>query len=260
MPSPPHKSSPEGIWKQYWHSQNFCVEGAVNTAFTKHAFQTLRDFIDADDKRILEAGSGTGRFCHLLGSDLPESHIVGMDYSAEVVSAAEQVYGAHNVKFEVGDLFDMPFPSGSWDVVFNEGVIEHFPLGNKRNYVSAVQEMTRVTRAKGKVIIAVPNFFCLPHVFWKALLNMLGRDYEYGYEKSFRPAEMASVMESAGLKVAAWRGFDPVHGLYRWGKLLPGLGRVAGILQRLYTLFRPSLGQFLDNFGFEFFMCGTKIE
>jgi ubiquinone/menaquinone biosynthesis C-methylase UbiE len=49
------------------------------------------------------------------------------------------------------DIFDMPFAEDSFDLVWNEGVLEHF---EDAGVVRALQEMGRVSR--GFVLVDVP--------------------------------------------------------------------------------------------------------
>ncbi|MBA7552145.1 hypothetical protein ES705_44699 [subsurface metagenome] len=87
-----------------------------------------------------------------------------------------------------------------FDVVLNEGVIEHYSLSNKQNYIDALREMIRVTKKSGKTIIAVPNWYNFPHALHKWTLNKLGKRFIYGYEKSFKHLELKKIFSDLGLE------------------------------------------------------------
>ena len=54
--------------------------------------------------------------------------VVGLDAAADVVARAEEHargQGLANVRFEVGDLYDLPYPEASFDVVHLHQVLQH---------------------------------------------------------------------------------------------------------------------------------------
>ena len=67
----------------------------------------------------------------------------------------------------LGNLFQIPYPDNYFHVVFNEGVIEHFPLQDNLSYENALKGMIRVAKPKGKIIVVVPNWYNFPHTFYK---------------------------------------------------------------------------------------------
>ena len=62
--------------------------------------------------------------------------------------------GLNNVEFRKADLFQLPFPDNHFDLVFENGVIEHF-----KNYPEALLEMKRVVKKGGKIIVVFPNIY-----------------------------------------------------------------------------------------------------
>lgn len=245
----------ENIWEEHWKRSTLRFRDTVKTHFTRNSCGTLRMMLSGTETSLLEAGCGTGRLCFLLAKEFPGAKVAGLDYSASAIERASAAFALPNLAFVRGDLFAMPYADNAWDVVFNEGVIEHFPLGGPRDYVSAVREMARVTRPGGKVIVSVPNSYCFPH----ALCTYLMRErYAFGYEKSFRPAGLRAVMEGAGLRVTGWRGYSPTKWLADYQPFLPICGHMAGGYERLYTLVRPYAGWLVDRLGDEFYMCAVK--
>ena len=63
-----------------------------------------------------------------------------------------------NAKFTLGDLFHMPIKDEQFDIVFNQGVMEHFRLA-EMDASTGVKEMMRVVKKNGTLIILVPAFF-----------------------------------------------------------------------------------------------------
>ena len=170
------------IWEKNWDGKNqIDPKQILDSRFTIKAYHALEKFIDNKDKLILEAGCGTGRLCCLLAKNFPDSQVKGIDITSNSLKSANKLkeyLGLNNVDFEKEDIFQMPYPNNTFDVVFNEGVIEHF-----HNYKDSVKEMIRVTKPTGKIIVAVPNWYCFPHTIYKKIVS---DKFEYGYEKSFK--------------------------------------------------------------------------
>lgn len=215
------------LWNNHWSMEtgtSIC-DGSIiqilNSRFTLDAYSVFKKYISIEDKRILEAGCGTGRFCCLLAKDFPSSTILGIDISENALKIAESMrllFGFDNISFKKGDLFSIDFPDNYFDVVFNEGVIEHFSLDGNPTYKDALKEMVRVTKPGGKIIVAVPNWYNLIHTFYKWALKVTKKTFEYGYEKSFKHKELVELYREFELKNIELDGFSPAHGFYRLQK------------------------------------------
>ena len=179
----------KNIWNKNWQGQiNVNPQIILNSHFTLEAYHYLKKFINTNSKsqKILEAGCGTGRFCCLIANDYSYSKVIGMDLSQNSISISnslKEYLKVPNVFFVKGNLFQIPYPNNYFDIVGNEGVIEHYKLESHPNYIDALREMVRVTNKGGKIIIAVPSWLNLPHTCYKWILNRLGKRFEYGSEK-----------------------------------------------------------------------------
>ena len=126
----------KNIWDNSWakHRERR-PEDILNSRITKETYRAIAQFIDNDDKLILEAGCGSGKLCCLLARNFPMSQVTGTDLSENSISLAntlKEAEGAANAAFENGNLFEIACPDNYFDVVFNDGVIEHFALEKKR--------------------------------------------------------------------------------------------------------------------------------
>jgi SAM-dependent methyltransferase len=86
------------------------------------------DSVFAAGDRVLEIGCGVGSQTITLARQNPGAHIVSIDRSGESLATARARIaeaGLVNVSFEQADLFDLPFPAGSFDHVFACFVLEH---------------------------------------------------------------------------------------------------------------------------------------
>lgn len=234
--------------------------------FGSRAYKEFRKYIDKKDKKVLDAGFGSGRFCLALAKDFPQSEIYGIDISPELVANANQLasnFQIKNVHFMKDDIFNLSFPDKSFDVVFNQGVIEHFT-----NHEDAFKEMYRVTKQGGTIIVGVPNWYNFIHTIRKWLINKTNGEYEYGYEKSFKHKELMYMFEKYHLKDIKITGYYSMQSIIR----LSGFGRCSKLFLYLGTgvwgkwiekfIIIP-IDKLIDNriskkFGYEIVIKGVK--
>src|SRR5205823_4346192 len=113
-------------------------------------FQELETYLpDWREKRILDAGCGTGAILKHLGN--PERNI-GIDLAPEAISLCRE-RGLDNVV--QGDISALPFENGSFDAVICSSVLYHAWVPN---IPGALQEFHRVIRPAGLLLINVPAF------------------------------------------------------------------------------------------------------
>lgn len=94
---------------------------------------------DLNGERILEVGSGSGRFTEQALRT--GATVVSLDYSY-AVDANYASNGAHpNVLIVQADVFAMPFPRGSFDRLFCFGMLQHTP--DPRRAFLALPQMLR---------------------------------------------------------------------------------------------------------------------
>jgi ubiquinone/menaquinone biosynthesis C-methylase UbiE len=99
--------------------------------------------------RVLDIGCGTGELVVKLKDYRNDMSIHGIDMSTEMISIAKsKVEGGGNVNFQVGDVEKMPYDNNYFDCITCSHSFHHYP--DKRK---AIQEMFRVLKDKGKVMI-----------------------------------------------------------------------------------------------------------
>lgn len=112
-----------------------------------------RQLGSCQDKTLLEAGSGSCETLILLAKKAKK--VIGLDNSENAIKLGQKNFAEAGIKKEqyqlvLGDIFSIPFPDNSFDMVFNAGVIEHF------DSFKPIKEMLRVTKLEGKTIVLVP--------------------------------------------------------------------------------------------------------
>jgi SAM-dependent methyltransferase len=98
--------------------------------------------------RLLEVGCGEGGNLKLLETCAPGA--VGVDYSHAKVRWAESHVG--NGRFVCADARQLPFQDGMFDVILCRDVLHH--VEDKR---AVVDELVRVCRVSGRIVIIEPN-------------------------------------------------------------------------------------------------------
>jgi SAM-dependent methyltransferase len=102
---------------------------------------------------VLDVGCGAGRFVMQLAQR--SQWVTGLDVSSEMVRRAElnaEDFKLDNTTFVVGDIHDLPFPSGKFDIVTCLNLL--FMYDNPK---PALQELLRITNTSGHVIVLNPS-------------------------------------------------------------------------------------------------------
>jgi len=112
---------------------------------------------------VLEAGCGTGAQTVIMAKNNPEAHITAIDTAEHSMTEARARLarqGISNVRFELADIFDLPFDPGSFDHVFVCFVLEHL-----LNPLAALKRLQSVLRKGGSVTVIEGDhgsFYCYP--------------------------------------------------------------------------------------------------
>ncbi len=245
------------IWKKKWNAaRDLSSKEIFKSRIFPVAFPVIKKYIPSNTKHLLDVGAGTGRYGLKLAQDFPESSVTISDILDESLFIPRKVaaeIGLKNVRFEKDDILASSFPDDHFDVVFSDLVIQHLP-----DHQRAIQEIRRITKPDGKIVIAVVNFWNF-HTLYKWLLELVGKEYEYGYEKSFSKWELKAAMEKEGIRIIATDGFYVGYGIFRLRthhKIFNFLGRIVNRLSKILDKYTNNF--FSRNFGFEIVMVGQK--
>ena len=121
------------------------------------------------DKVVVDIGCGIGTLASRIAGFSKE--VIGVDVAPERIERAKALHHANNLKFYVGDAYDLPVESKSVDVVVSFCVFHHLDLEKMS------LEFKRVLRKGGTVfIIDIYEGFQKPSARMKTWLRMLKRD------------------------------------------------------------------------------------
>jgi SAM-dependent methyltransferase len=121
---------------------------------------------------------------------------VGMDYSmsAQTRFARCDNSGQSPIYRVTGDTLAIPFNSNSFDLVFSQGLMEHF-----RDMRPALREQIRVLKSGGLICVDVPQTWNLAtiHKRW----HIMRGTWFAGWETNYSLEELEELLREYGLKV-----------------------------------------------------------
>jgi SAM-dependent methyltransferase len=109
------------------------------------ALEVALDAVPAAPKRVLDLGTGTGLAAFIAARRFPEAEVAGVDLADAMVEQARRNTPpelAERVRFQQADAVELPFESGSFDLVQLANMIPFF------------DELARVTAPGGHVVFS----------------------------------------------------------------------------------------------------------
>ena len=124
-------------------------------------YEKLAEPIPQDAQSIIDIGCGDGYLLYLAHKQAPKAKLVGLEYEQSGLKLAEEKLKEKDVPvtLKLGSVFDMPYPSNSFDVVLFADAIEHLD-----NYELAIKEIHRILKPGGSLLLSTP--LSRPHKKW----------------------------------------------------------------------------------------------
>jgi SAM-dependent methyltransferase len=222
------RTSEKQHWDEFWSSSPELGDVYANDGRVV-AFLAAR--VELRGARVLEVGAGTGRDSLELARRGAE--VWTLDYSDESLRVMREAAGAQ-LHIVCGDATALPFRSESFDVVFHQGLLEHF-----RDPMPVLRENHRVLAHGGHLLVDVPQRYHYYTVMKHALMAV--NRWFAGWETEYSARELRARVERAGFDVVGQYGanlFPPVW--YR------GARRVllkAGVRLPMHPLSSPLLAR-----------------
>lgn len=197
---PPEKESRRDHWETFWE------EKADVEQVYSNADRILRNLLRVGDlkgKKVLEIGAGTGRDSFPLIRQ--GAQVVQLDYAENSLRILKKL--ADDLKLPAiivgGDTFQLPFPDETFDVVFHQGLLEHF---RQPQADALLKENIRVLKNGGLLLVDVPQRYH-PYTIAKHIM-MAANKWFAGWERSFSVGELKNRMRRLGL--------TPVYAYGEW--------------------------------------------
>jgi ubiquinone/menaquinone biosynthesis C-methylase UbiE len=118
---------------------------------------------DVAPATVLDVGCGEGVVTGRLAQRLPQARVVGLDVDDAKLAAEWKARPAHNLAFEVGSAYALPYENGAFDLVCAFEVLEHMERPEE-----ALSELARVAREA--LVLSVPR-----EPIWRVLNVLSGR-------------------------------------------------------------------------------------
>ena len=208
---PPHcgaaSEQMEAAWSQHWSDdKQRSASQRFFSVYRKAIFaRTVAHFVNRYLPRggvLVEAGSGTSETSLRIDKSGGRT-LVAVDLIRPVL---ERCHPVMDVRV-CGDIFQLPFASGSLDGIWNVGVMEHFPHSEIDRIL---REFHRVLKPGGRIVLLWPAVFSVPQRILRTLEFFL--NLRRGKEKfRFHPDEISQLRSvRQGRDVLTRNGYRPV--------------------------------------------------
>ncbi len=178
-------------WETFWEEKKEVKEVYSNS---DRVVRNIKKIADVRGKKILEIGAGTGRdsfpFVE-LGAEVYQ-----LDYSFNSLKIMKKIAEEEkmDVKIVGGDTFMLPFKDETFDIIFHQGLLEHFRYAKAE---ALLKENIRVLKTGGLLCVDVPQRYHIYTVI-KTFLIAINKWFA-GWERSFSVSELKKEMERLGL-------------------------------------------------------------
>ncbi len=166
-----------GPWSEFYEKEGMDIFTFCRFSGTyKTHLRLCEEILERDNSsKVLEIGVGRGLFTAYFA--LKGYSVTGIDSDAQVVEIARRncAFLRAEATIAVANMFNMPFPDNSFDMIIHQGLMEHF---GKEEIVRALEIQCRKARW---VVFSVPgelygskdfgNENLWPFSTWMALLS-----------------------------------------------------------------------------------------
>lgn len=188
------KEPDQSVWDRFWaRKQDLSKVYPASPAIRKTIH---RYFPNVQGMKILEVGPGTGRDSAELAKQGADVYV--LDFSAESLKTIENLrireHLEENLHCIRGDAFHSPFPDNTFDLIFHQGLAEHFVNPNP-----LIEENFRIIKEGGYILCDVPQTFHIYTVI-KHILIAMGKWFA-GWETQFSIRDLRSLIQRAGFQI-----------------------------------------------------------
>lgn len=169
---------------------------------SKVAVMRLKAIAKPND-HVLDVGCGAGHYLKSLKRALPvKFQYTGVDATPRYIELARQAFSdADNVRFEIGDVYQLPFEATSHDLVMSNNVLLHLPSIQK-----PLQELCRVARRYVLIRTLVGDrSFRIQEVHGpEEMYDEAGEPHAFNYFNIYSEAYLESLLAQIP-RVQSWR-------------------------------------------------------
>lgn len=180
-------------WDRYWREE---VSSEIHEELLRQIFRHL----DVKGQMILEVGAGGGLDSIALAEK--GAKVIALDYSSTAIDKIARNAAAHGAHLclVIAEAHNLPFANDSFDLVFHQGLLEHFA-----NPLKLLLEQNRVIKKGRYILVDVPQRYNL-YTIEKRIAMRRGRWFT-GWEREFNIRELESLLKTAGFALDAAYGW-----------------------------------------------------
>lgn len=185
----------------------YLLQNVGDIAFKRRVKTIVHGLEIQDQDKILDCGCGEGFYLKII-SELSSCQLYGFDCDEWALNRARQELDGSNIRLDQGDIYNLPYQDEEFDKIILSEVLEHLP-----DDVNALQEVKRVLKLGGILLITVPNYnypflwdpinksleaLFQTHIkngFWAGIWNMHARLYTVD--------EIIHIVEEVGLEMVS---------------------------------------------------------
>lgn len=190
------KKSTKAHWEKFWKEKEQIDEVYSND---DRIYLNLSKVTDIKNKVVLEVGAGSGRDSFHLVEEQAKVYV--LDYSPQALGILKKLNEQHenSVYLIQADAFKIPVPDETFDIVFHQGLMEHF-----RDPLPLIAEHYRVLKKGGLLLVDVPQKY---HIYTaiKHVLIFFNKWFA-GWETEFSIAQLKQLVEQAGFEIGLQYG------------------------------------------------------
>jgi SAM-dependent methyltransferase len=175
-------------WNRFWAESSRRGE-IYSTDF--RIVEHLAEHVRFEGLKILEVGAGTGRDSMALAGR--GAFACALDYSERSLDLMCESAG-EGIVVVCGDALQLPFADESFDVVFHQGLLEHFS-----DPEILIAENRRVLKKGGFLLVDVPQKYHY-YTLLKHMLMLMGKWFA-GWETEFTVRGLSRLVSQAGLEI-----------------------------------------------------------
>lgn len=173
----------------------------VNTAFAERAIE-----LGPPEGLILDVGTGTARIPILMCQRRPQWQIIGIDLAKSMLQVGlknvEQFGLQQQIKLELVDAKQMPYPNEYFDMVVSNSIVHHLP-----SPLPFLQELKRVLKPNGAIFLR-DLIRPASQEALDSIVESVGGDYNAHQKRLFRDSlhaaftldEVNELVQQAGLE------------------------------------------------------------
>ena len=209
---------------------NHLLSFGLDRRWWRRAARSFQPILERPGAHVVDLCCGTGDMTAALlelRPQLPAAEpVLGIDFSAPMLTRARHKHRDRNARFIEGDAMHLPLAADSLDLV-----VAAFGFRNLRNYAEALAEIHRVLRPGASFGILEANqpggfVGALYSIYFTRVLPRLGgmlsgdpsayRYFPASVARFPRPPRMLELIRAAGFTDAGWTGYTfGTAGLFR---------------------------------------------